>query len=380
MGSAAVAKVSPAQMLANFRKQSRLKLVNGGQNTYGLTNPIELKTADYLVEAITKTVLTLTFTNSATAASAAVTPADPDWPYSAVGPLIFNSDTETELYKADGRWSYLLHKAQAPAFWDRRTNSVLPTSVPASATATGTITVYNRVQLAASRANLIGLFLLQAQGQVATIDQTWKSVSQISAGLSLPANVTLTSVTGTMQLADVLYAVPASADAQPLPYLATSHRVQKVKDIKLGNETQLEYSFLQTGSVLRLGILLLNADGYRDVGNSLGLQTLQLQYGNSDYPINIGEDYLDVVTMDQHRYGPDPLWRQSQSGLPATHSPDGDGVYWFDRTANSPLDWINTDLYTSKTININGLLSATAPAGAMAQILIEVLIGPGAQK
>lgn len=377
-----VAAVSPEKLIQNWQAETEVKKINGGQNTYGLTNPIELKTADYFARAICKTNLSITFANSATAASGAVGVADPDFPYSAVGQLTFAADTETDLFRADGRWANLLQLAQDPAFWDRRTQVSLPSSVPASGTATGSITVYNRLSLTVSMANLIGLFLLQAQGQVATIDQQWKAIAQLSAMLNLPANVTITNVTGTMQLMNVLYAVPLNANAQPLPYLATSHRVQKVRDMNIAGETQPQYSFLQSGSLLRVGILLLNADGFRDVGNSLGLTKIQLQYGNSKFPVNIGEDYIDVDTEAQHRYHPDPLWRSTSgiAGLPALHNPAGDGVYWLDRTENSPTTWINTDAYTSKTIDLNLELSAAAPTGAMVQVLIETLIGPGAQK
>lgn len=312
---------------------------------------------------------------------------DPDFPYSAVGPLTFSPATGDRLAYADGRFWQLFMEFSRPAWWDRRTQVSLPTT-STTANTTGTITVYSTIPIAVSRSNLVGLYLLQAEGNSAKLLQTWYTASQIAAALNIPAGGSLSTVTGTYQIAEVLYSVPTPQQGQavnatvPLEYLATDHRIINEFDMPLVGLTKASQSFLQTGSILRVGILITNGSGFRDVGNALGLQTIQVQIGNTQFPIMIDEDYEDVISEQSQRYNPDPLWKTEGTALdaPARHSTKGDGIYWLDRTQNAPADWLNTELFNNNTIAINLGFSSACASGTYARVLVESILGPGAAK
>lgn len=374
--------ITPASQIATFNSQTNLFHVIGGQEAYGLSNAIELKNNDYLVEVVVKTSLSLTF--AASTAATQVTIADPDFPYTAVGPLTFTPATGDRLAYADGRFWELFMEYSRPTYWDRRTKVALPVTSTTEAT-TGTLTVYSVIPVTVSRSNLYGLYLLQAQGNTAKIKQDWQSVAAIAAALNIPAGSSLTGVTGTYQIAEILYSVPAvnpPTAGIPMEYLATDHRIINETDIPLVGLTKATKSFLQTGTILRVGLLFTTAAGFRDVGNSLGLTTIQLQIGNTQFPINIEEDYEDVMDQQSGRYNPDPLFRGEDAALaaPARHSTSGDGIYWLDRTQNAPADWINTELFNNNTIALNLAFSTACPAGTYCRMLVESMLGPGAAK
>lgn len=373
---------SPEQMTATWLQgTNRIEVVQGSMG-YGQKNPITIKSADYVAQVIQKTQLIYTFANSNTTAQT-VAIVDPDWPYSSVGESSFTSNTTKKIWSLTGAQAYWQQKFQEPAWVDTVSNVTASAStIPASGSATLTATVYTKMNLAVSQAELTGLYLAAARGEIATVDQNWVSENNLASAFSLPAGVTLSSVTGTVTLGQLQYASVAEngKSVVPLTYVATQHRTKSMINLPLVGASEAKQTLKIPGTLLRLSLILYTANGYRDVGNSLGLTSIQMQYGSVSYPINIAEDFSRVFSDEQHRFRRYQQNEIQDKGLGGTFLTAAStkplapqGVYTLDNTSNA-ANLVNLSNYPENSVDLNLIFSDAPPTNSIAAVWAETLL------
>lgn len=359
------------------RKQ--LALLNFGDNS-----PETFNASDMLYWLYHETNLTLNFSQAAN--SAAIGIADPDFPYSAVGPQIIESNVYREIAKLDGRSAYLLRQQQEQGWEDPISQVSLPgaNSSSSSVTSTGQIRVATIIPITPTQADLLGIVDLQADGLSVTAQHNWLSTSQIAAKLSIPTGSSLTSVTGSTTVYAGMFKVPSVKTANLAYYMSQAHRVSQITK-NIGGKTTVEYKFLKGPNLRRVGFIITNANGFRDVGNQLGLQTITLNIGNSNTPIALSPSAWTAFSSPGGRRFMSPQWMSgdyaegASQGPPAVKSPAGMGVYWYDGTLGlQGRDWIRTGLYTSESVNVTFEFDTATPAGSNLVVILDRYTAPRA--
>lgn len=337
--------------------------------TYGLREKKEFNRDNLLWGVLMQNKYTLTFSQAAN--SAAITPADPDWPYSAVGAMKLDSNVFKQISNLDGRQLELVARQRDSGYRDTVTQFSLPgaNNKSATVTSTGTIEVYSWLPVSRSDRDLRGMINMQANGLTMTLAEDWRSLTEIAALLNIPSGTTLTKVEGTMVADLEAFTVPGQATSNLASYLAFKHAWYQ-EEQSIAGVTKFQWELLQQGDILRFAVLMLTADGYRDIGNTLGLSNLTIKYGTGDDPYDLPDDFVRARNMRLHS-GALPYVLAAQTS-PAEESTKGQGIYWYDGTQGAfDRDAIHTDLYTTKSIKIIGTMSAAAPADSTAILLVE---------
>jgi len=341
--------------------------------SYGDVGDKALSANDLLQGLIVEHQLTLNFTQGAS--TAAITPADPDWPHSAIGALPLESNVYKEVSKLEGRHLYLLEQESERGFEDLTTTySLPPANTGTSAVqSTGTITAYEYIPVTVSLADLRGLIDLQADNLNVTVSHVWKSVEQIASLLNIPSGSSLTGVSGQTNWYAFLLENPGVPTENLAEYLSVAHRTSYVRQ-DIGGKTTIEYAFLRGPQLRRVGFLFLTPAGFRDVGNTLQVESLQIIVGNSKTPIDLPErPWRFMQNLIAPRFMT-PLGQEAAA--PANWSVNGGGLYWYDGTDGLyGRDYLRTNLYTSQSIKMVATLATPAPAGAALHVILDRFTG-----
>jgi hypothetical protein len=294
------------------------------------------------------------------------------------------SNVYRQIAKASGRSLYLLRQEQEQGWQDPVTAVSLPgaNSSTSAVTSSGAVTVGSIIPVTPSMADLLGIVDLQADGLDVTLSQDWPSVSQIAATLSIPSGSSLTGVTGAQTAYAGMFKVPNVQTSNLAYYMSQAHRVSEVS-MDIGGQSTVQYKFLRGPNIRRVGFLFLTADGFRDVGNSLGLDTISFNIGNSDTPISLSPRAMTAFQSAAQRRFETPLWMVGDyaeggtQGPPAIRSSAGMGCYWYDGTLGlQGRDWIRTDNYPSESVNFTFEFAASCPAGSRLVVVLDRYTSP----
>jgi hypothetical protein len=372
------------KQLPTFESQTQTVRKQLAQVNYGNSSPVTFNSSDLLSLIYVETSLTLTFSQAAS--SAAIGIADPDFPYSAVGLQTIDSNVYRRVMDVSGRNAYLLRQEQEQGWQDPISTVSLPgaNSSTSAVTSTGTIRVATLLPVTPTQADLLGLLDLQADGLDVTYAHHWLTVPQIASKLNIPSGSSLTGVSGTSTVYAIMFKVPGVQTSNLAYYMSQAHRVSQVVQ-QIGGKSTIQYKFLRGPNIRRVGLVLLTADGYRDVGNSLGVETISLNIGNSDTPIALSPTAWTAFQSSATRRFETPLWMTGDyapgatQGPPAIESPDGMGVYWYDGTLGlQGRDWIRTGNYPSESVNITIQLAESAPDNAQLEVILDRYTSPRA--
>lgn len=372
------------QQLPTFESQTFTVRKQLAQVNYGNSSPETFNSSDLLAYLYVEHNLGLNFSQAAN--SAAITIADPDFPYSAVGIQSVDSNVYRKIASISGRNVYLLRQEQEQGWQDPISTVSLPgaNATGSVVASTGTIRAATIIPITPTDADLLGIVDLQADGLDVTYSHKWLSVDQIAAKLTIPSGSTLTSVTGSSTVYAGMFKVPQTKTSNLAYYMSQAHRVsQVVKNI--GGLSTIEYKFLKGPNVRRVGLVFLTAAGYRDVGNTLEVENITLNIGNSDTPISLPPTAWTAFQSSATRRFETPMFQTGAyavggtQGPTAIQSPDGMGVYWYDGTLGlQGRDWIRTGNYPSQSVNLTVELSTSAPAGAQMEVVLDRYTSPRA--
>lgn len=371
---------TPQQKLPPFEHVTMPVRKQLATQNYGAVGTETLNADDLLYALQVKTQLNLTL--SMPSGAAAITPADPDFPYSCVGNLPTESNVYRQINRLDGRTAYLL-KQQQDAGWDDPATTVsLPAanSTTGTVTATGSVSVHTYIPVSASEVDLNGIIDMQADGLDVTVAQDWLSMAQIAATLNLGTS-SLTAVSGAAYWTGIMLKAPSVQTSNLETYMSMAHRVSYQQQ-DIGGKQTVVYKFLKGPDLRRVGLLVINGStGFRDVGNALQLETITLNYGNSDTPINLPPGEWDVYNASPASRIGQPYFKRysASSTFPQDWSPNGSGIYWYDGTKGLfGRDWIKTGAYTSESINITLSFGSSCPAGSKLFVILDRYTSPRA--
>ena len=330
--------------------------------------PLKLVDSDMLIGVVLQETASITF--SQPAGAAAVTWADPDAPYSHLANCLFRVGGTVPLVDVSGRDLRLWALEAYPDMQDDTTYAPLPGANTGTSTVTTTYTyqILYWVPVAALLDWPMGMLLLANKGVTATIQTTWAPWASL---MNLGSGSTATTITinsDTVQAYGVRQLYPADPAAVPADLLMFSHTLIAVKKPLSASTARIDFADSITGDLMRLGVVIENASGLRDVQNALGLTKVRLLTNGKNVDIDVTPSVSTFLRNIRARRLAGANLVNVEEGI-ATYGTDG--AIWMGLDVGGGRNWLPSSKLSAARLELE--FASAPPSGSQAVLLLEQL-------
>lgn len=331
----------------------------------GRSNPIDLENAGMLTAGVLHAQINVTYAQASGAAAVTFANGDPDAPYTWLEDFSMRFGGKAGDITAGGRSLHAYAAEAYPGFIDDTTSVALPAANTGTTTIVTPVThdVYYLVPVAASLDWPAGLVMMANKSVNVTVATTWKDwTSMIAPSNGLTVTVNSASVTWR----SLRQSIPLNAAAMPNSMLLYAHTLAEYTKAADKARTQVQLAQGVDGDIMRLGVMVLKANGTRDYTNSLGVTTIKLKKNGADYPIDSNPGTLSFIRNLRAR-------RLANFATPETAvGGDGfDGLAWIPTDVGGGRNWIPAAELASLSVEV--IFSSAPPSGTLVAVIVEQL-------